>query len=189
MPKKRIVYKLNLGCGSNKLEGYINIDTEKSTKPDLVHDFVKCSLPYKPNTIDEIVLFHTIEHIRKEFHPQLIAEFFRVMKVARPLFISYPNFWECASRWKDNYQGKRDFWHKTMFGRQLYPADYHVCAMDPKELEVLLLKVGFEHVHHKQEKHEPYNTITTAIRGKHANTRNYEDEVRDSMVKMRVGKL
>lgn len=171
---KRPIFKLNLGCGDNKLKDYINIDTEKKCKPDLVHDFVEKTLPYKPKSIDEVVMFHTIEHIRKPYHPHILSEIFRVLKVGAPVYLSYPNFWECATRWKDNYMGKRDFWHATMFGRQLYPSDYHVCAMDPKELEILLKGIGFENVKSSAERQENYNSITRATRGKLLKTIDYE---------------
>lgn len=173
--------KLNLGCGDNKLEGYVNIDTEKSVKPDLVHNFVEHSLPYKAKSVDEIVFFHTIEHIRKDYHLHIFVELFRVLKVGAPLYISYPNFWECATRWKDNYLGKRDYWHKTMFGRQLYPSDYHVCAMDPRELEILLRGIGYENVSSWPEKFEHFNSITTAFRGKLAKTVDYEALLAEDM--------
>src|SRR6266850_2009134 len=33
--------KLNIGCGENKLEGYVNVDIEESVKPDLAIDVRK----------------------------------------------------------------------------------------------------------------------------------------------------
>jgi hypothetical protein len=185
LKKKRL--KLNLGCGSTKLEGYINVDSEKSCKPDLICDFIKSPLPYKQNSIEEIVLFHTIEHIQKGYHQLLLERFYNLLVPGGKLYISYPNFWICAQYWKDNYQGKRDFWHATMFGRQLYPADFHVCAMDPKELEFTLKQIGFRDVRSKPEPQEVYNSITFAVAGEKTNFA-YEDVVRDDLERMVVNK-
>jgi len=46
--------KLNLGCGSKKLEGWINVDSVAGVEPDLLHDI---SLPfqYADYSIDEIL--------------------------------------------------------------------------------------------------------------------------------------
>ena len=59
--------KLNLGSGSNKIDGFINIDLNPDNKPDLVANILE-PLPYNDGSIDEIVLFHTIEHIQKRLH-------------------------------------------------------------------------------------------------------------------------
>lgn len=156
--------QLNIGCGTNKLPGFINIDVEPSCKPDLLYDFTQAILPYDEKSIDKITFFHTIEHIRKPLHPRILVDFCRVLKNGGELLISYPNFWECAQNWKSNKNGQRTFWHATMFGRQLYPSDHHVCAMDPVELEQLLRVVGFDQIYHVPENREKYNTITKAIK-------------------------
>lgn len=157
--------KLNLGCGSTKLEGYVNVDLEASCNPDLVFDFTKLYLPYEPDSVDEIVMFHTIEHIPKTHHVQILDGFWKVLKPGARLILSYPNFWECAQNWKNNYKGDRDFWHRTLYGRQLYPSDFHVCAMDPTELEVLLRDLGFINCLSHKEPVEDYNSITSAVKG------------------------
>lgn len=156
MPPKQ----LNLGCGSTKLDGYINIDVEESCSPDLVCDFSKQSLPYEDKSIDKVVLFHTIEHIRKSLHVPILSEIHRVLKVGACVIISYPNFLECVENWKNNKQGQRAFWEATIYGRQLYPSDYHVCIMDPNQLEILLRDIGFDHVQSRPEPSELYNSIT-----------------------------
>jgi SAM-dependent methyltransferase len=166
------VLKLNLGCGSTKLEGYVNIDVEPACQPDLVLNFVTERLPYESETVDEVVMFHTIEHIQRHLHVRILSEIHRVLKNGGQVILSYPNFWICAQYWKENYQGQRDFWHATIFGRQLYPADYHVCAMDPTELEILLRDIGFERVRSLPEKTEVYNSITTGFA---IDTKNYKD--------------
>lgn len=186
MIQKKLI-KLNLGCGSTKLRGYINVDSEKKCKPDLICDFVKNPLPYEKNSVSEIVLFHTIEHIQKGYHAPLLERLYYLLIPGGKLYISYPNFWICAQYWKENYQGKRDFWHATMFGRQLYPADFHVCAMDPTELEYLLKQLGFSSVKTKPELLEQYNSITFAITGEKTNF-GYEDVVRVDLERMVVNK-
>lgn len=163
--KKQV--KLNLGCGANKIPGYVNIDVEKSCKPDLIVDFINDRLPFKAGSVDEIVIFHTIEHIGKHFHSRIFNEAFRVLKSNGKLYVSYPEFWKCAQLWHKNWKGMRDFWEKTIYGRQLYPSDFHVCIMDPFELSITLQVCGFKNIQHTPELKEKYNTITVAERADH----------------------
>lgn len=154
---------LNVGCGSNKIDGYINIDAEESCEPDLLYNMLEKPLPYENGTVDRIVFFHCIEHVRKCYHRAILEDFHRVLKVNGQLFISYPNFWECAQRWHQNVGANRRFWEATLYGRQLYETDYHVCAMNPDELGEMLNQVGFKYVVSRPEPREPFNTITFAL--------------------------
>ena len=173
---------LNVGCGSNKIEGYINIDTEESCKPDLIHNMLEKPLPYETGTVDRILFFHCIEHIRKGYHLGILAEFYRVLKPEGQIFISYPNFWECARLWHDNAGAKRNFWEATIFGRQLYETDYHVCAMNPDELAEMLDRCGFKQIISCPEPNEPYNAITFALKGDIV-VSNYEQLVANNIKK------
>ena len=156
--------KLNIGCGSNKIDDYVNIDSERNCKPDIELNVIKEQLPYTGGVISEILFFHCIEHIEKRLHRKVLCEFNRVLKLDGKLYISYPNFWECAQRWHDNTDGMRGFWEATLYGRQLYKDDYHVCAMSPDYLTALLYDCGFEVIASNPEPDEPYNIVTIALK-------------------------
>jgi predicted SAM-dependent methyltransferase len=163
MAKKPLI--LNLGCGNNKIPGCVNIDAEASVNPDRIINFIAGKLPYKPGTVDEVYLFHTIEHISKKFHIKVFAEVYKALKPNGKFYLAYPEFRECYKRWENNYQGKKEFWEATMFGRQLYPTDFHVCAMDTTEVKLVLESVGFGTISSKPEyKPENHNTILCAIK-------------------------
>jgi predicted SAM-dependent methyltransferase len=188
MPKKpQKLLKLNLGCGSTKLPGYVNIDVEKDCKPDLVCNFVGEPLPYGNNTVDEIVFFHCIEHLRKNSHKLLLLELWRVLKPQGELYVSYPEFEQCFQNWKSNYKGKRDFWEATMFGRQAYPSDFHVCAMYTPDFEDLLQQCGFHNIFSCPEAGEPWNTVVNCTKG--AAAVGYEDLLKKDMKKTKFKRV
>ena len=175
MANKQKPLKLNLGCGATRLKGYVNVDCEKSCKPDLVLDFIRKPFPWKNGTVSEVVLFHTIEHIEKKWHAPLIQKLWGIMIPGGQLIITYPDFWECANQWKNNTHGKRPFWHATLFGLQGYDSDYHVSAMEPAELGLVLYNNGFKDVSHQPEALEPYNVITVATRAEKQTVIQYTD--------------
>ncbi len=179
--------KLNLGCGSNKIDGFVNIDTELSCKPDLVHNFVCNRLPYKDNTVDEIICFHTIEHIQKRFHKQVLNEIWRVLKPSGNFVISYPEFIRCVDNWRRNYKGKREFWEATIFGRQLYESDFHVCIMYTPIFVSLLKDCGFSSIEWKEEPQQAHNTVVYALKGERLP--GYEDLIRADMSRLKIKRV
>ncbi len=165
MPSKPSVIQLNLGCGENKLEGFTNIDVEKSTKPDMLLNFISKPLPYKTGTVTRVVLFHTIEHICKRFHSKVLLEIHRVLKPTGRLIITYPEFTRCFARWESNANGLKDFWEKTLFGRQLFSSDFHVCIMHTPDFKLKLEECGFNAVKSSPEATQPHNTVITCTKG------------------------
>jgi len=69
--------KLNLGCGPNKLVGFVNIDKQKEVNPDLVWN-VEEGLPFPDNSVDLIYSNHFLEHIDNFIG--LMRECWRVLK-------------------------------------------------------------------------------------------------------------
>jgi predicted SAM-dependent methyltransferase len=146
---------LNLGCGTRKIEGCINVDT--FGKPDVCANILH--LPFKSETIDKIYLFHTIEHIEDIKHYDLFMEFRRILKDNGELIISYPEFTKCAQNFIENKNGDRVFWGRTIYGRQSYPGDYHVALMYTPWFKNFLRDVGFNDIKDFPEPGEPYNTV------------------------------
>jgi len=79
--------KLHLGCGHNKKKGYLNCDISSDVNPDKVVDLEK-KLPFKDNSVDEILAEHVLEHVNN-FVP-LMHEFCRVCKKGAMIRIKVP---------------------------------------------------------------------------------------------------
>ena len=156
--------KLNLGCGNNKIEGYLNVDSYVESKADMIVDIRK-GLPWADNSVEEILFFHAIEHIEEKFHQALLDEFWRVLIPEGLILISYPEFEKCAQNYIENYRGMREFWKNTIYGLQRYPGDYHVALMNSDVLSEKLLETGFINIEWKAEQFEPYNSIMKAQKG------------------------
>jgi predicted SAM-dependent methyltransferase len=157
--------KLNYGCGETKLKDFINIDVEESVKPDLVLDLKVHPFPYEAETVDLIHCIHNIEHIEQRYWPQIFCEFWRVLKPEGELRLAYPEFEKVAFNFLENTRGQRDFWRATLYGRQLYPGDYHVVPMVTAEVEEYLTSCGFHNIGSAPEPFREYNTFLIANKG------------------------
>lgn len=71
--------KLNLGCGQNFVDGYLNVD--KFGEPQLRHDLETFPWPWDDNSVSEILLNHVLEHLGRdtEIYFGIIKEIYRVM--------------------------------------------------------------------------------------------------------------
>ncbi len=91
METKTSTIKLNLGCGVNLKEGYINVD--KYGEPDLVCDLEQFPWPWEDNSVDEICLDNVLEHLGQETETFLtiIQELYRVCKSGAIISITVPH--------------------------------------------------------------------------------------------------
>lgn len=81
--------KLHLGCGSNYIEGWLNIDLD-SPLADIHADF-RDPLPYPDKSVDFIFTEHFIEHISLDEGILFLKECYRVLKKGATLRLSTPD--------------------------------------------------------------------------------------------------
>ncbi len=85
--------KLNLGCGQNKLPGYVNVDRYETFAPDRVCDLEAFPWPFADGSADEIVMNHVLEHLgaQTETFLGVMKELYRVLKPGGRLDIAVPH--------------------------------------------------------------------------------------------------
>jgi SAM-dependent methyltransferase len=82
--------KLNLGCGIDYKEGYVNLDFNSHINIDVAHDLNILPYPFKDDEFDYIVASHVLEHLDKPF--LIMKELHRILKSGGELQIKVPHF-------------------------------------------------------------------------------------------------
>ena len=85
--------KLNLGCGSRKMEGFVNVDCAEICRPDSVVDLEKIPWPWEDYSVDEIKLIHVLEHLgqQTEVFLGIIKEIYRICRDGARIEIVVPH--------------------------------------------------------------------------------------------------
>jgi SAM-dependent methyltransferase len=81
--------KLNLGCGQDYREGWINVDISATVGADVVHDICKLPLPFADNQFDEILCNDILEHV--EYTP-VLKDLHRILAPGGAVHIRVPHF-------------------------------------------------------------------------------------------------
>ena len=82
--------KLDLGAGNRKQEGFVTVDCNKLTNPDIFWDLNEIPYPFNDNSIDEINACHILEHLYDPF--TIMKELHRILKPNGRLRIQVPHF-------------------------------------------------------------------------------------------------
>lgn len=90
--------KLNIGCGNKVVEGYIGVDKFQCEAAEYICDIENEKLPFKDNTVEDIILDNVIEHFYDI--PNVINELVRVSNKGAIIKIITPHF-SALSSWID----------------------------------------------------------------------------------------
>jgi predicted SAM-dependent methyltransferase len=80
--------RLHLGCGNNKIKGWINIDKYRNS--DIIDDIITLK-NFKDNSISEIYTSHVIEHIEPEDFIKALNRWYKLLKNGGVLTIRCPD--------------------------------------------------------------------------------------------------
>lgn len=71
---------LNLGCGFDKREGWLNVDSFVACQPDLLMDLEATPWPLDSDAFDHVLLKHVLEHLGATFEvfAAVMRELYRV---------------------------------------------------------------------------------------------------------------
>lgn len=146
---------INLGCGKTKIPGVLGVDKIKIPGyVDIVHDLDITPYPFKSNTIDEVHMYHVLEHLHDPL--RIIEEIYRILKSEGTLHLRVPHFSSSGAF--------TDITHVRPFGYEsfncLEPNNYHHFYTKSefkilhKEIKYLGLYPNFgiyeKYIHHNQ---------------------------------------
>jgi len=85
--------KFNMGCGHNKLAGYVNVDAFAEGEPDQQVDLETLPWPWPDNAADEMIFNHSLEHMGGDpkVFMGIMQEIYRVSKPDALVQINVPH--------------------------------------------------------------------------------------------------
>lgn len=139
--------KLNLGGGSLRFDGFVNIDL--SDTADLKHD-LRTPLPYKDESVDEIIAVHVIESFYQWEFPGILEDWYRVLKWKGKITIEFSVLDKAIGLYLNGSTEKlRTDGHWGLYGNQTVPCDpivLHHYVYEEVELGELLLATQFRNI-------------------------------------------
>lgn len=94
--------KLNLGCGFDKRDGWVNADAFAQCDPDVLMDIETFPWPFEDDSFDHILMKHVLEHVGAAFSDfrLVMRELYRVIRPGGTIEIHVPHYGH-ESFWSD----------------------------------------------------------------------------------------
>lgn len=108
MVRKNTNLKLNLGCGVDHREGYVNIDAVADLHPDLVQNLLD-GLPFEDGVVSEVIAQDILEHFIYDDFLFVVAEIARVLKDGGELRVRVPNVNAIVEQFEDDKEVRNIF--------------------------------------------------------------------------------
>jgi len=135
--------KINIGCGHNKLDGYLNIDIDEAAAPDVL--VVDNDLSFLPQGhFDEVLANDVLEHIPHRYTMSALLDWASLLRHNGILRIQTSNVLGVMQQMHKNPKFDAEYnWMRCLFGNQQHLGDYHYYGFTPRTLQVYLQVAGF----------------------------------------------
>lgn len=130
--------KLNVGCGLDIRDDYLNIDARELNGVDIVAE--AADLPLDTGSVDEILASHLLEHFTEVKVEQILTHWFKLLKSGGKIVAILPDIQSMM----DQYQRGEITWdelRRIVFGDQDYVGDFHYNMYSVESFESLVRKV------------------------------------------------
>lgn len=103
--------KLDLGCGTNKREGFVGVDSVKFPGVDVICD-LRGKWPWENDSVDEVNCSHFVEHLTAMERVHFANELYRVLKKGGKCQIQIPCWSSCRAYGDPTHQWPpvSEFW-------------------------------------------------------------------------------
>gem|GEM_PF-751621 len=138
--------KLNVGCGFDYRQAYINVDLNAEHGPDLVADATWLE-PIEDNSCGEVVAQDVLEHMPRAKSTTALYEWNRVLMPGGKLVLRIPSVTHLVGLMSDpRFQALEDQQRlmQCLYGTQGYVGDFHLNGYTEVTLRHALTDAGFE---------------------------------------------
>lgn len=97
---------LNIGCGRNYRDGWINLDLQRSRF--VVYHDVRKKLPFQDNEVDVVYHSHLLEHLSRTQALRFIADCYRVLKPGGIMRLAVPDMEQICREYLKNLERSQD---------------------------------------------------------------------------------
>jgi uncharacterized protein DUF4214 len=135
--------KLNIGCGFDKREGYLNVDVDPACAPDILIRAGDDS-PIPRRHFAEVLAKDMLEHIPRPQTLAALLDFSDYLVDGGKLILETSSILGVAAKLQETSRyADHHAWTICLFGNQKHPADFHHTGFTPVTLTVHLRAAGF----------------------------------------------
>lgn len=137
--------RLNLGCGWDVREGYLNVDLHEFHHPELVADVTDLAM-LPDEHYREILAQDVLEHLPRLATLPTLAEWNRILTPGGRLALRVPSLLDLARLFADpGHQGpeQQERLMQSLFGTQAYTGDVHLTSFTRSLLSHYFAESGF----------------------------------------------
>lgn len=117
--------KLNLGCGEDYKEGWVNVDCRNNIKSDVKWDLEEFPYPFKDNDFSEVLISHVLEHVADPI--KTLKEIIRICEHHAKVIIKVPHAF--------SYANVSSIQHKANFVEHSF-SQHHLKEYDLEQLKL-----------------------------------------------------
>jgi SAM-dependent methyltransferase len=135
--------KINLGCASKPLPGFVNVDIRDIPGVDVIDDISKLE-KFEDGSVNLIYVSHVLEHFGRREYMNVLKRWHDVLKEGGILRIAVPDFEKIVEHYNENRN--LELLRGFLYGGQTYAQNYHYCSWDFQSLSNDLIKIGFKEI-------------------------------------------